>query len=87
MEMQQRQIGAFRIFAGALDILAGGFIAAVEVHRIREGGAAEVVFSSEGISGGHRFETAALALRHALDVGHQAVRLRKSMDAPESLNA
>lgn len=82
MDMQERQVGDFRIYAGALDAPDGGYIAAVEVHRVDAASdAAEVIFSSERISGGHRFEVAALALRHALDVGHQAVRLRVSMEA------
>jgi hypothetical protein len=81
MDMQHRQVGDFRIYAGALDAADGGFLAAVEVHRIGAAGDAEVIFSSEQISGGHRFEVAALALRHAFDVGHQAVRLHKSLDA------
>jgi len=83
MDTQERQVGDFRIYAGALDAPDGGYIAAVEVHRVgaAAGDAAEVIFSNERISGGHRFDVAALALRHALDVGHQAVRLRVSMDA------
>lgn len=81
MDMQERQVGDFRIYAGALEAPDGGYIAAVEVHRVGRGDAAEVIFSSERISGGHRFDVAALALRHALDVGHQAVRLRVSMEA------
>ncbi|MET0209321.1 MAG: hypothetical protein ABW220_09780 [Burkholderiaceae bacterium] len=84
MDMQQRQVGDFLIYAGALDAPGGGYIAAVEVHRVSEAEGArddapEVIFSSERVSGGHRFEAAALALRHALDVGHQAVRLRESL--------
>jgi hypothetical protein len=81
MDVQQRQVGDFRILAGALDGPDGGFLAAVEVHRVGACGDAEVIFSSEQISGGHRFAAAALALRHAFDVGHQAVRLHKSLDA------
>lgn len=80
MDVQQRQVGDFRIYAGALDAPEGGYTAAVEVHRIgRDDDAAEVIFSSERVSGGHRFEAAALAVRHALDVGHQAIRLRESL--------
>lgn len=80
MGVQQRQVGDFRIYAGAVDAAGGGYTAAVEVHRVADldDGAPEIVFSSERVSGGYRFEAAALALRHALDVGHQAIRLRES---------
>lgn len=79
-DRQQRQIGNYRILAGALDAQDGGFRAAVEVHRLAASGEAEVIFSSEQISGGYRFAALAQALRHAFDVGHQAVRLHASLE-------
>jgi hypothetical protein len=78
VQIQQRQVGPFRIIAGALAAGDGEFLSAVEVHRVSDAGEAEVIFGSEHISGGHRFAVAPLALRHALDVGHQAVRRHMS---------
>jgi hypothetical protein len=80
MNLQEREVGDFRIYAGALDAARGGYTAAVEVHRVRGADQPpEVVFSSDRVSGGHRFEAPAAALRHALDIGHQAIRLREAV--------
>jgi hypothetical protein len=82
MNLQERDIGDYRIYAGALDAPRGGYVAAVEVHRLRGGPRApEVIFSNDCLSGGHRFETPHEALKHAMDVGHQALRLRAEVAA------
>jgi hypothetical protein len=79
-EVLERNVGEFCIYAGALEAPEGGYTSAVEVHRVRgKSGAAEVIYSSDRIAGDHRFEAAASALRHALDIGHQAIRLRQSL--------
>lgn len=75
--VHERAVGGFRIYAGALDADSGGYNAAVEVHRVHgDGRAPEVVYSSRRTAGAHRFDDAAAAVRHALDIGHQAVRSR-----------
>lgn len=82
MNLQERDIGTFRIYAGALDGPYGGYTAAVEVHQLRAPGQApRRVFSSDRLSGGHRFAQAEQALRHALQIGQQAVRLEQVVSA------
>ncbi|WP_295638866.1 hypothetical protein [uncultured Methylibium sp.] len=79
MDLMERDVGDFRIYAGALEAPMGGYTAAVEVHRVRGvPNPPQVVFSSDRMSGGHRFEQSAAALRHALNMGHQAIRLRET---------
>jgi hypothetical protein len=81
VNFQQCDVDGFRIYAGALDTPHGGYTAAVEVHRVsppRLLGAAdraERIFSNDLLSGGHRFAEPELALRHALQIGRQVVRL------------
>lgn len=80
--LQQRDFGDFRIYAGSFEAHGGGYTAAVEVHRVNGAGhVPEVVFSNECLSSGHRFDASAAALKHAMDVGHQAIRLREAVAA------
>lgn len=79
MDLMERDVGDFRIYAGALEAPLGGYTAAVEVHRVRGvSNPPQVIFSSDRMSGGHRFEQSTAALRHALNMGHQAIRLRET---------
>lgn len=79
MELIEHEVGDFRIYAGALEATMGGYTAAVEVHRVRGvPNPPQVIFSSDRMSGGHRFEQSAAALRHALNMGHQAIRLQET---------
>jgi len=74
MNFQQLDAGDFRIYAVAFDSAQGGYVAGVEVRRLRNGNAAQqVVFSDEFLSGGHRFDVPADALNYALTVGRQAI--------------
>ena len=82
MNFQQCDIDGFRIYAGALDTPHGGYTAAVEVHRVNPlraiteaASRAERIFSNDLLSGGHRFAEPELALRHALQIGRQVIRL------------
>jgi hypothetical protein len=82
VNFQQCDVDGFRIYAGALDTPRGGYTAAVEVHRVSSARSApavadhaERIFSNDLLSGGHRFAEPELALRHALQIGRQVVRL------------
>lgn len=78
MNLQECDIGDFRIYAGALDGPQGGYTAAVEVHQLRgPGQAPRRVFGSDRLSGGHRFAGPDEALRHAMGIGRQAIRLEQ----------
>jgi hypothetical protein len=78
MNLKEIDIGDFRIYAGAMDGPHGGYTAAVEVHEIRgPGQPPRRVFSSDRLSGGHRFPGPDEALRHAMGIGQQAIRLEQ----------
>lgn len=82
MNLQERDVGNFRIYAGAIDGPRGGYTAAVEVHQLRgPGQPPRRVFSSDRLSGGHRFAGPAEALRHAMGIGQQAIRLEQGASA------
>lgn len=72
MNFRQLDTGDFRIYAMAFDSAQGGYVAGVEVRRLRHG-AAQVVFNDEYLSGGHRFDVPADALNYALTVGQRAI--------------
>lgn len=74
MKFRQLDAGDFRIYAVAFDSAQGGYVAGVEVRRVRHGAdAAQIVFNDEYLSGGHRFDVPADALNYALTVGQQAI--------------
>lgn len=88
--VQQRDVGDFRVYAGTFAAHGGGYTASVEVHRMQGArNPSSVVFSKDCLAGGHRFETPEAALRHALDVGHQIIRLHDDAvaDASDSARA
>lgn len=79
MNFQQLDTGDFRIYAVAFDSAQGGYVAGVEVRRLRQGSdTRQVVFSDEFLSGGHRFDVPADALHYALMVGQRAAGVRTS---------
>ena len=75
MHFTERDVGEFRIYAGAMEEPMGGYVAGVVVHRRRgRGQNPELVFRDDRLFGGHRFEAAHDALVRALDRGHRAIR-------------
>jgi hypothetical protein len=76
MHFDERQMGDYRIFAGALEAPKGdGYIATMIVQRVRGvPGAPREVLRDEGLAGGHRWESAAEALAYAMGKAQEAIR-------------
>lgn len=76
MHFDQRQVGEYTIYTGAAEVRTGGYTAGVVVEQVHGvSNPPRRIYFNDHLSGGHVFETADQALRHAMDVGHQAVRL------------
>lgn len=74
MHFEERDVGDFRIYAGAVEA-QGGYVAGVAVHRLR--GVTrppEMMLRDDSLFGGHRFASPQDALNRALDAGHRAIR-------------
>ncbi len=77
MHFGQRDVGNFRIYAGALEAPGGGYTASVVVHKTSSAPKEpQVVFSDYKLFGGYRFEEPASALVRAMDVGHRTIRMQ-----------
>jgi hypothetical protein len=76
MDSRERKVGDFNIVAKAYPAAQGGFIAAVDIQRVRPEMLphVDVVYSSQKLFKGHQFEDAHSALVRAMDVGHQMIR-------------
>ncbi len=75
MHFTERDVGEFRIYAGAMEDPLGGYVAGVVVQRRRgRGQNAELIFRDDKLFGGHRFDRSHDALIRALDTGHRAIR-------------
>lgn len=86
MNFAEKDVAGFRIYAGAIEAVQGGYVAGVGVRLLspqaKDGG---LVFMNDTLSCGHRFPTAQEALRHALDTGHHVVRVQTGAAAgPEA---
>lgn len=81
MHFDERQVGDYRIFAGALEAPRGdGYIATMIVQRVRGvAGAPREVLRDEGLAGGHRWESAADALAYAIGKAQEAIRKRSAL--------
>jgi hypothetical protein len=75
MYFDERNLGDYRIYAGALEA-QGGYTAAVVISRIRglPDGPKEV-FRDTAMSGGHRFEKPDEALSFAVSKAAEVIRL------------
>ena len=81
MNYAEREIGDFRIHAGTKMSPEGGYLPGVAVIRIRgPESVPERVYFNDDLCKGYRFETSVDAVRHALDVGVQMVRLQMAVD-------
>ena len=76
MHFEQRELGDYRIFAGALDAPRGnGFIATMIVQRLHpDTGVLREALRDESLAGGHRWELAEDALAYAISKAQDAIR-------------
>ena len=75
MQFDERWVGDYRIFTGALESPIGdGYTAAIVVHvHGRTDAAPREIFRDEGLACGHRWESAEAALAYALTKAQQMV--------------
>jgi len=83
MQFDERVIGDYRIYAGALEAPKGdGYIATMIVQRVRGvHGSPREVLRDEGLAGGHRWESASDALAYAINKAQEAIRKRSLLVA------
>jgi hypothetical protein len=74
MQFDERKIGDYRVYAGALEGPQGdGYIAALIVQR-EHGGAAREILRDESLACGHRWPSADAALAYAIAKAQDAIR-------------
>ena len=81
MHFDERNVGDYRIFAGALEgPLGDGYTAAMIVQRVKGvPGAPREALRDESVACGHRWESAADALAYAIGKAQEAIRNRSSL--------
>lgn len=65
MHFDEREVGRFRIYAGAMEA-PGGYLASAAVRQIKGAVGMPEVYRNEAMSGGHRWETPQEALKYAI---------------------
>lgn len=81
MHFDERKIGEYRAYAGALEGPMGdGYIAALVVLR-EQGtvGATHEILRDESLACGHRWPSADAALAYAMTKAHEAIRKQSPM--------
>ena len=74
MHFDERKIGDYRIYTGALEGVRGdGYIAALIVLR-EQAGANREILRDESLACGHRFASPDAALAYAMTKAHEAIR-------------
>lgn len=81
MHFDERKIGEYRIYTGALEGPMGdGYIAALIVLREPDpSGAACEILRDESLACGHRWPSADAALAYAMSKAHELIRKRVPM--------
>ena len=76
MRFDEREIGDYRIFAGALEAPTGdGYTATMVVQQVHGvPNAPREVLRDEGLACGHRWESADAALAYAISKAQEALR-------------
>ena len=77
MQFDERDVGDYRIYAGALEGPMGdGYIAALIVQRVRGVPAPREALRDESLACGHRWASPGDALAYALSKAQEAIRNR-----------
>ena len=81
MKFDERNVGDYKIFAGALEAPKGdGYIAAMIVQRIQGvPGVPREALRDESLACGHRWPSAASALAYAMSKGQEVIRKQAPM--------
>ncbi|MEP6873059.1 MAG: hypothetical protein ABI887_01720 [Burkholderiales bacterium] len=81
MHFDERNVGDYRIFAGALEAPIGdGYIATMIVQRVQGvPGAPREALRDESVACGHRWESPADALAYVMTKAQDAIRNRSPM--------
>lgn len=81
MQFDERKIGEYRVYAGALEGPMGdGYIAALIVLReAGPAGAAREILRDESLACGHRWPSADAALAYAMARAHEVIRKQAPM--------
>ena len=75
MHFDEMTEGAYRIYAGALEAPSGdGYIAAVVVNRLLDGGRPREAYRDTSLSGGHRWRSARDAIGFAMARAREVIR-------------
>jgi len=75
MQLDQRDEGEYRIYAGAMESKLGdGYIAAVVVAKVRGVPREREAYRDDALACGHRWESAKAALSYALGKGREVIR-------------
>ena len=80
MYFDERNMGDYRIYAGALEAPRGdGYIATLVVQRVKGVPAPREILRDESIACGHRWESANDALAYAINKATAALRKQEPM--------
>ena len=75
MQLDERDEGEYRIYAGAMESKLGdGYIAALVVSKVRGVTRPREAFRDDALACGHRWESAKAALTYAFGKGREVVR-------------
>jgi len=81
MQFDERTVGDYRIFAGALEAPIGdGYIAATIVHRVQGvPNTPREAYRDESVACGHRWPSADAAIAYAINRAAEVIRQRSSL--------
>ena len=75
MQLDERDEGEYRIYAGAMEgKLGDGYIAALVVSKMFSDGHGREAFRDDSLACGHRWKSAEAALSYAFGKGREVVR-------------
>jgi len=78
MYFDERDVGDYKIYAGAIEVACGGYAAAAVVKQVRGVPEAVEVFRDVNMSGGHAWEEPERAVQFAMRVAMDVIRARAS---------
>ncbi len=81
MQFDERYLGDYRIYAGALDAPRGdGYIAALIVQRVQGvPNTPREAYRDESLACGHRWESADAAIKYAIQRAAEVIRQRSEL--------